>query len=65
MHCARGEFDRACRIVFPEDRSATTYVLPAERDVTRVFTFTLSYSVTRHWGISSVNRRSSSEEGLS
>src|SRR4029453_5418644 len=47
------------------ERSATTYVLPELRDVTRVWTFTLPNSVTRLCGIASVKPRSSSAEGLS
>src|SRR5215208_5646797 len=52
-------------MVFPLERSATTYVLSELRDVIRVWTFTLPNSVTRHCGIASVKRRSSSEDGLS
>ena len=44
--------------------SVTTNVLPAEREVTRVCTFTLPNSVIRHSGISSVKLRSSSGEGF-
>src|SRR6266545_4195715 len=44
--------------------SVTTNVLPAEREVTRVCTFTLPNSVIRHWGIPSVKLRSSSGEGF-
>src|SRR4029453_940547 len=47
------------------ERSATTYVLPELRDVTRVWTFTLPNSVTRLCGIAWVKPRSSSAEGLS
>src|SRR5918999_5061330 len=56
------------RIVWPEltsGSSETTYVLPALRETARVWTFTLPNSVTRAFGISSVNARSSSGEGLS
>src|SRR3972149_11046260 len=64
--CIRATSSNSPRvIVLPEERSATTYVLPAERETTRVCTLTLSYSVTRHCGISSVKRRRSSAEGLS
>src|SRR2546428_7588977 len=45
--------------------SVTTKVLPALRDTTRVWTFTLSNSVTRQFGISSVSFLSSSALGLS
>src|SRR6266567_546525 len=45
--------------------SVTTKVLPALRDVTRVWTFGLSNSVIRQFGISSVKARSSSALGLS
>jgi hypothetical protein len=41
-------------IVLPDERSATTYVLPALREVTRVWTLTLPNSVIRHVGIRSV-----------
>src|SRR6266511_2495641 len=44
--------------------SVTTNVLPAEREVTRVCTFTLPNSVIRQWGIPSVKLRSSSGEGF-
>src|SRR5918996_2826500 len=56
------------RIVWPEltsGSSETTYVLPPLRETARVWTFTLPNSVTRAFGISSVNARSSSGEGLS
>src|SRR5436309_12082054 len=55
-------------MVFPEamvGSSVTTNVLPAEREVTRVWTCTLSNSVSRVFGIFSVNARSSSALGLS
>src|SRR5436190_23628843 len=55
-------------MVLPEavvGSSVTTNVLPAEREVTRVWTFTLSNSVIRQFGISSVNARSSWALGLS
>src|SRR6266540_7002717 len=48
-----------------EGSSVTMYVLPALREVTRVCTFTLSNSVMRQLGISSVNALSSSGDGLS
>src|SRR6266508_2553165 len=48
----------------PMAPSVTTNVLPAEREVTRVCTFTLPNSVIRHWGIPSVKLRSSSGEGF-
>jgi hypothetical protein len=64
--CRRATASKSSRvIVLPEERSATTCVLSAEREVTWVCTLTLSYSVTRHRGIASVNRRRSSGEGLS
>src|SRR5439155_19577599 len=55
-------------MVFPEavvGSSVTTNVLPALRDVTLVWTLGLSNSVIWVFGISSVNVRSSSAEGLS
>jgi hypothetical protein len=55
-------------IVLPEavvGSSVTTNVLPEDLDVARVWTFTLSNSVIRVLGISSVNLRSSSALGLS
>src|SRR5437867_7588369 len=55
-------------MVLPEavvGSSVTTNVLPALREVTRVWTLTLSNSVIRQFGICSVNARSSSALGLS
>ena len=55
-------------MVLPEavvGSSVTTNVLPALREVTRVWTFGLSNSVIRVLGISSVNFLSSAAEGLS
>jgi len=45
--------------------SVTMKVETELRDVTRVWTFGLSNSLTSHVGISSVNARSSSAVGLS
>ena len=57
-----GYADRAALLAVP---AAQLYVDPVDREVTRVCTFTLSNSVSRHVPICSVNARSSSAVGLS